>query len=74
MTGLVLRIAGRELRAGVAGLWIVLACLALGVTAIAAVGTLRSSVAEGLARDGTRILGGDLSIDRKSTRLNSSHG
>ena len=63
MIGLVLRIAGRELRFGVAGLWIVLACLALGVTAIAAVGTLRSSVAEGLARDGSRILGGDLSID-----------
>jgi putative ABC transport system permease protein len=69
VNGLVFRIAGRELRAGVAGLWIVLACLALGVTAIAAVGTLRSSVAEGLARDGTRILGGDLSIDGGAQEL-----
>ena len=65
MTGrvrLAFRLAGRELRGGIAGLWIVLACLALGVTAIAAVGSLRASIAEGLARDGARILGGDISI------------
>ena len=37
---LVLRLARRELRGGVRGLGIVLACLALGVAAIAAVGTL----------------------------------
>ena len=59
---LAVRIARRELRGGIAGLWIVLACLALGVTAIAAVGSLRASIAEGLARDGARILGGDISI------------
>ncbi len=69
MIGLVLRIAGREMRFGVAGLWIVLACLALGVTAIAAVGTLRASVAAGLLRDGTRILGGDLSIEGGAQEL-----
>ena len=59
---LVLRLARRELRGGVRGLWIVLACLALGVAAIAAVGTLREGVERGLARDGARILGGDLSV------------
>ena len=59
---LALRIARRELRGGIAGLWIVLACLALGVTAIAAVGSLRASITQGLARDGTRILGGDIAI------------
>jgi len=59
---LVLRLARRELRGGVRGLGIVLACLALGVAAIAAVGSLREGIERGLARDGARILGGDLSV------------
>ena len=59
---LILKLARRELRSGVRGLWIVLACLALGVAAIAAVGTLREGVERGLARDGARILGGDISV------------
>jgi putative ABC transport system permease protein len=54
--------ARRDLRGGLAGLRIVLACLALGVAAIAAVGSLRAAVAEGLARDGAKILGGDIAI------------
>ena len=44
------------------GLWIVLACLALGVAAIAAVGSLRVGIERGLATEGRRILGGDLEI------------
>ncbi|HZH47296.1 MAG TPA: FtsX-like permease family protein [Roseococcus sp.] len=55
-------LARRELRGGVRGLRIVLACLALGVAAIAAVGTLRAGVEAGLQADGARILGGDLEI------------
>jgi putative ABC transport system permease protein len=55
-------LARRDLRGGLAGLRIVLACLALGVAAIAAVGSLRVGVAEGLARDGAKILGGDIAI------------
>ncbi len=54
--------AARELRAGVRGLRIVLACLALGVAAIAAVGSLREGVQSGLATEGRRILGGDLEV------------
>ncbi|MDQ1080022.1 ABC transporter permease [Pseudoroseomonas cervicalis] len=57
-----LRFARRELRGGLKGLRIVLACLALGVAAIAAVGTLRAATEAGLASDGSRILGGDVSI------------
>ncbi|RKK01904.1 FtsX-like permease family protein [Pseudoroseomonas wenyumeiae] len=57
-----LRFARRELRGGIKGLRIVLACLALGVAAIAAVGVLRAATEAGLAEDGARILGGDLSI------------
>jgi putative ABC transport system permease protein len=57
-----LTVARRELRGGVRGLRIVLACLALGVAAIAAVGTLRAGIEAGLAADGARILGGDLEL------------
>lgn len=54
-----LRIALRELRAGIRGFRIFIACLALGVAAIAAVGALSASVVESLQRDGQAILGGD---------------
>ena len=57
-----LRFARRELRTGTRGLRIVLACLALGVAAIAAVGSLRDGITQGLATDGRRLLGGDLEI------------
>ncbi|MFC0409008.1 ABC transporter permease [Roseomonas elaeocarpi] len=56
------RFARRELRGGIKGLRIVLACLALGVAAIAAVGTLRSATEAGLAADGAKLLGGDLEV------------
>jgi len=57
-----LRLARRDLRGGVRALRLVLACLALGVGAIAAVGTLRAGLKAGLAADGARLLGGDLEI------------
>lgn len=56
------RLARRELRGGLRSLRIVLACLALGVAAIAAVGTLRAATEAGLAADGARLLGGDIEI------------
>jgi len=52
------RFAARELRGGLKGFRIFLACLALGVAAIAAVGSVRSSIEAGLAREGAAILGG----------------
>ncbi len=57
-----LRLAFRELRGGVRGLRIVLLCLAIGVAAIAAVGSLREGITRGLARDGRALLGGDLTV------------
>lgn len=66
---LALSLARRELRGGVRGLWIVVACLALGVGVIAAVGTLRAAVDAGLASDGRALLGGDLEIDGGSQPL-----
>ena len=57
------RIAGRELRGGLSGFRIFLACLALGVAAIAAVGSVRVSITEGLVREGRVILGGDAEVE-----------
>ncbi|MEM6467591.1 MAG: ABC transporter permease, partial [Pseudomonadota bacterium] len=54
-----LRIARRELRGGLRGFRIFLACLALGVAAIAAVGSVRMAIQEGLTREATALLGGD---------------
>ncbi|MDM7933197.1 FtsX-like permease family protein [Tabrizicola sp.] len=54
-----LTIARRELRGGLRGFRVFLACLALGVAAIAAVGTLRSGIQQGLTDQGAVILGGD---------------
>jgi putative ABC transport system permease protein len=58
-----LRIAGRELRGGLGGFRIFLACLALGVAAIAAVGSVREAIQEGLNREGAAILGGDAEMN-----------
>src|SRR6202041_208589 len=66
---LAFRLARRELRGGVRGLWIVLLCLALGVGVIAAVGTLRAAVDAGLSAGGRILLGGDLEIDGGSQPL-----
>lgn len=59
--GLALRLALRELRGGVRGFGVFLACLALGVGAIAGVGLLSRALSDGLAREGGVILGGDIS-------------
>ena len=66
-----LRFALRELRAGVRGFYVFIACIALGSMAIAGVGSLAASLADGLAREGQVILGGDLAftlIQREATR------
>ena len=57
------RLARRELRGGLRGFRIFLACVILGVAAIAAVGTVRESIANGLAREGATLLGGDAEIE-----------
>jgi putative ABC transport system permease protein len=51
--------ARRELRGGLQGFRIFLACLALGVAAIAAVGTVRASIQAGIEANGASLLGGD---------------
>ncbi|SNR80539.1 ABC transporter permease [Puniceibacterium sediminis] len=53
------RFARRELRGGLSGFRIFIACLALGVAAIAGVGSVRSAIEAGLTDQGAVLLGGD---------------
>ncbi|MPZ55860.1 MAG: FtsX-like permease family protein [Rhizobiales bacterium] len=57
-----LRFALRELRGGLRGFAVFVACIALGVMAIAGVGSFAASLADGLAREGSVILGGDMAF------------
>ena len=57
------RLARRELRGGLQGFRIFLACLALGVAAIAAVGSVRAAIEAGLAQEGAALLGGDAEME-----------
>lgn len=64
-----MRFAGRELRSGVKGFRIFLACLALGVMAIAAAGSTAEAFRHGLASQAREILGGDLVMGVNQRRL-----
>ena len=57
------RFARRELRGGLHGFRVFLACLALGVAAIAAVGTVRAGIEAGLESEGAALLGGDAEVE-----------
>ena len=56
------RLARRELRGGLTGFRVFLACLALGVGAIAAVGWSSSAIIGGLRADAKQMLGGDIEL------------
>ena len=58
-----LRFALRELRGGIRGFYVFIACIALGVMAIAGVGAVAGSLVDGLAREGRVILGGDIAFN-----------
>src|SRR6201996_7325062 len=57
-----LRYALRELRGGLRGFYVFIACIALGVMAISGVGSVAASLGEGLAREGRTLLGGDIAF------------
>ena len=69
---LALKFARRELRGGLKRLRIFLGCLALGVGALAAVGSVADAVQAGLAADGRVILGGD--VDLRLTNFPATAG
>lgn len=56
------RLARRELRGGLSGFRIFIACLALGVAAIAGVGSVSTALTRGLSERGQEILGGDVDV------------
>ncbi|PLY03488.1 MAG: glycosyl transferase family 1, partial [Desulfuromonas sp.] len=57
-----LRLARRELRGGLRGFGVFLACLFLGVFAISAIGSFSAAARSGLLADAGALLGGDLEI------------
>jgi putative ABC transport system permease protein len=57
-----LRYALRELRGGLRGFYVFIACIALGVMAISGVGSVAASLGDGLAREGRNLLGGDVAF------------
>ena len=59
---LAVTIALREMRGGLSGFRILVACLALGVAAIAGVGSLSEGITGGIERDARRLLGGDVAF------------
>src|SRR4029077_12082460 len=52
----------RELRGGIGGFRVFLACLVLGVGAIAAIGSRGAAVEAGSRADARTLLGGDVSV------------
>jgi putative ABC transport system permease protein len=65
-----LRLALRELRGGISGFYIFIACIALGAAALASIGTLSSAITSGIAREGQVLLGGDMEaslVHRRAT-------
>ena len=61
-SSLAFRYALRELRGGLRGFYVFIACIGLGVMAIAGVGSVAASLSDGLAREGRTLLGGDVAF------------
>ena len=57
-----LRLARRELRSGLRGFGVFLACLFLGVFAISGIGSFTEAARTGLLADASGLLGGDLEV------------
>lgn len=54
------RVAISDLRGGFRSLWILIACIAMGVATVAMVGAVGASLQTALARDARLLLGGDI--------------
>ncbi|KZK96193.1 Macrolide export ATP-binding/permease protein MacB [Pseudovibrio sp. Ad46] len=74
--GLAARFALREMRGGLKGFYVFIACIALGVAAIAGVASFSRALTEGISAEGQAILGGDLAfslIHREATPDQLAH-
>ncbi len=65
---IILNVARAELRAGVRGFWLFVACLAIGAAAIAGAGSTAAAFRAGLAAQSRSILGGDIAFERTQMR------
>ena len=63
-----IRFAARELRAGLRGFYVFVACVALGVMVITGVGALGDALKAGFEKQGRAILGGDVTFARSHKR------
>ncbi|MEM9999742.1 MAG: ABC transporter permease [Pseudomonadota bacterium] len=57
------RFASREIRGGLSGFYVFLACIALGTAAIGGVNAVSQAITQGIAQEGRSILGGDLRFE-----------
>jgi len=60
---LALRFALREMRGGLRGFFVFIACIALGVAAIGGVNSVARAINEGVAAQGQTLLGGDVRFE-----------
>lgn len=68
---ILLGIAVRDLRVGLAGFRVFIACVALGVMVITGVGAVSDALRAGFERQGEAILGGDATLARTHVRANA---
>ncbi len=64
-----LRLALRDMRSGLSGFYVFIACMALGVAVITAVGALGDAMRAGFEKQGEAILGGDATLARMHQRI-----
>ncbi|MBX5220837.1 ABC transporter permease [Rhizobium sp. NLR8a] len=68
---LAFRLALRELRGGIRGFYIFLACIALGTGAIAAVNSVSQSITDTIASQGQELLAGDVRFELNNRQATS---
>ncbi|TDI65513.1 MAG: FtsX-like permease family protein [Alphaproteobacteria bacterium] len=71
--GTAARLALRDLRGSIKSFRVMIACLALGVAAVAGIGSFTAAIGEGLERDAQALLGGDLDIRLTHRRPSAAH-
>ncbi|MDQ2705969.1 MAG: ABC transporter permease, partial [Pseudomonadota bacterium] len=69
---LALRFSLREMRGGLSGFLIFLACIALGVAAIGGVNSVARSITAGVAEEGQSLLGGDIRFELNQRQATAS--
>ena len=65
-------LALRELRGGLSGFYVFIACVALGVAVIAGVGALSDALRAGFEKQGEILLGGDVTLARPHRRAEAA--